>query len=162
MSAIRLEQDTQQRVMLARKQALDAVIADLNSLRSMGKEIDANTPSRPSTPTPDNPAQSSELGTGVSLETGQLMDASLESGEVDEMATDTMPPPAVDRLNPAARVFVPSPLHTTRILQSSDDVEMGEVSEDKNSNKTKKKLREELEEGEASDTSSALTDLPED
>jgi THO complex subunit 7 len=42
-----------------------------------------------------------------------------------------------------------------------DDIEMGEVEEPRN-DKGKKKYREELEEGEASDTSSALSDPPDD
>jgi THO complex subunit 7 len=91
-------------------------------------------------------------------------------------------------LNPAARVFVPSHkfvpvIEPPRLTishsnlagsappsivvhdppNSDDDIEMGELAEEREPLRGKKKMRrEELEEGEASDESSVLSDPPDD
>ncbi len=53
-------------------------------------------------------------------------------------------------------------IHDT-LSNSDDDIEMGELAEEREPIRGKKKLRrEELEEGEASDESSELSDLPDD
>jgi THO complex subunit 7 len=97
--------------------------------------------------------------------------------------------PLTTTLNPKAHVFVPSRnsapvIQSRRIIGSQfnatgsappsigprdsqsktdDDIEMGELAEEREPLRVKKKLRrEELEEGEASDESSELSDPPDD
>ncbi|KAJ7283944.1 Tho complex subunit 7-domain-containing protein [Mycena rebaudengoi] len=123
MAAIHAEHDTQNRTIQGQKTALDTIIADLNSLRFMGKDRETAT---------------STANAEVKLTVPEKMEVEVEEGE-EEAAIESVVPPAE----------VPE-----------DDIEMGEVEEPKN--RMKKKREEELEEGEASDASSALSDPPDD
>ncbi|KAH9948761.1 Tho complex subunit 7-domain-containing protein [Amylocystis lapponica] len=187
MVAIRAEQDTQNRIIQAQKSALDVVISDLGSLRLMGKQ-DATEVSRGVTPLADAPiiditdAEDVEMDGSISARTRE------ESGELKEDVLDNDReseddiPLAKTLLNPGARSFVSQRSRTsTPVLGSSaarsnsallpslaadeDDIEMGELAEEPRSPelKLKKKVREEeLEEGEASDQSSELSEPPDD
>ncbi|KAJ6628783.1 Tho complex subunit 7-domain-containing protein [Mycena sp. CBHHK59/15] len=136
MAAIHAEHDTQNHTIQGQKAALDAIIADLGSLRFMGKDRETATSSVPS------PRQTPGLENA-----GDATPATAENGtakmEVEEGEEETAP----EAVLPAGEAV-------------EDDIEMGEVEEPKN--KGKKKRDEELEEGEASDTSSALSDPPDD
>ena len=145
MAAIQSEHENQNRVIQGQKAALDAIIAELGSIRLMGKDKDIASsvvPSPRSTPVPD--------GNGVES-MGELIDDAQpaemsQNGEKEEGEDDKLPSERIP---------------TTAVEESAeDDIEMGEVEEE--NPKFKKKLREELEEGEASDTSSALSDPPDD
>ncbi|EPS92900.1 hypothetical protein FOMPIDRAFT_1026672, partial [Fomitopsis schrenkii] len=78
MAAIRSEHEHQTRTVVSQKTALDSVIVDLNSLRSMGKQ-DPTDLSRPSTPPPDIRAPDEDLDLDGSAsvrtreETGELL-----------------------------------------------------------------------------------------
>lgn len=110
-----------------------------------------------------------------------------EEGEEDDdhPSSDDVPLAFGNNLNPKARPFTPSrnstpALSTLRGAGPSasasssgtrgraaaklvdDDIEMGELSEEPVKAKQKKVREEELEEGEASDQSSALSDVPDD
>jgi THO complex subunit 7 len=86
-------------------------------------------------------------------ESGELEKEDGEDNELEAVLLSTS-----SSLNVSAQPFVP--LLLTKGLE--DDIEMGEVAEGPKF-KVKKKVRdEELEEGEASDSSSALSDPPED
>jgi THO complex subunit 7 len=76
-----------------------------------------------------------------------------EEGEGDKSSSDDMP---LSTLNPKTKPFI------SNEELDEDDIEMGEVAEDPKNFKGKKKAREDLEEGEASDSSSALSDPPDD
>jgi hypothetical protein len=109
-----------------------------------------------------------------------------QSGQIDGQSSDDVPLSIA--LNPRARAFVP-PRNPTPVVQpprltlshanptgsappsivihdlsnSDDDIEMGELAEEREPLRGKKKLRrEDLEEGEASDESSELSDPPDD
>ncbi|KZT29352.1 hypothetical protein NEOLEDRAFT_1153890 [Neolentinus lepideus HHB14362 ss-1] len=173
MAEIQVEHDKQTRLVQAQKASLAAVISDINTLRLMGKE--PNT-SRTASPTPDT-MDESVLETATSQDDEMSGKPEREEGENVESSIESP-------LNPAAKSFAPSrtgtPLVTPaqRMLSkamasssdapspmptSEDDIEMGEVAEEpKDVNKGKRKVREELEEGEASDSSSELSELPDD
>jgi THO complex subunit 7 len=141
MAAIRSEHDTQNKIIQGQKTALDGIISDLGNLRFLGKDRDATSeiPSAQGTPAPEEimDIMESTPDTAVAAP-GSVLVAEREEGEEDR----TLSEPIAEGLG-------------------EDDIEMGEVEEPKN-DKGKKKLREELEEGEASDTSSALSDPPDD
>lgn len=175
MATIRAEHDTQNRIILAQKAALDVVIADLSSLRLMGKQdADVVEGSRSATPGMDT------LALDVEME-GEGTQTREESGELREEASDNERDsdediPLAKILNPSARAFVPGTSRTatpvlptagsTPAVMMDDDIEMGELAEEpkqSQESKAKKKIREEeLEEGEASDQSSELSEPPDD
>jgi len=139
--AIRSEHDTQNKTIQGQKSALDDIISDLGSLRFFGKDRDATSelPSTRATPTPEEIMDIAESAPDTGLPAPDAVQAEeKEEGEEDKVLSV----PIVEELG-------------------EDDIEMGEVEEPRN-DKGKKKLREELEEGEASDTSSALSDPPDD
>jgi len=167
MVAIRSEHDTQNRRIQAQKLALDGVISDLSAVNLMGKDKDtagSRQVSPMATPalegddiTMDNGAGSpigdSALGSEVLGESGEVEEK--EDGEDNEAVLLS----ASHSLNAAANPFVPRK-SLSRGLE--DDIEMGEVAEDPKVKGKKKARDEELEEGEASDSSSALSDPPDD
>ncbi|KAF8631600.1 hypothetical protein AX15_002348 [Amanita polypyramis BW_CC] len=148
MAAIRAEHDHQNRTIQEQKVALDRIIGDLGSLRFMGKEVETSTSvvvSPRGTPIPDSRNVEtdvmSERATSTIDQTNTESEEQ-EDGEADKRSEGTMGAGA-DEMR--------------------EDIEMGEVEEDpKDNSKSKKKYREELEEGEASDTSSSLSDPPDD
>lgn len=147
MAAIRSEHETQNRTIQGQKTALDGIISELGSLRFMGKDVDVTSvvPSPRVTPAPDGNAtdvgdDAVETGT-ASIDAENMEDK--EDGEEDKPLSASAP-------------------GTVAGESVEDDIEMGEVEEDPKNGRGKKKLREELEEGEASDTSSALSDPPDD
>ena len=125
-------------------------------------------------------------------ETGELPEEEKEEGEEDEEPPATADKNTVDSdeddvplakslaLNPGARPFVPRssssrpstprPAPSTSLPSSlskredgeEEDIEMGEVSEEPKNGKKVKAEPDELEEGEASDFSSELSDPPDD
>lgn len=167
MAAIRSEHENQHRTMQSQKSALDVIITDIGSLRLMGKETD---PSRVGTPNLE--------GMG-------------DNGDGEDKGSDDLPTSSsLASLNAAAKPFIPpsristpiptlaqrqnltksssSPLVSSTVLAAekaqavNDDIEMGELAEEPREVKVKKKAREDLEEGEASDSSSALSEVPDD
>ena len=143
MSAIHAEHETQNRTIKGHKSALDVIIADLSSLRFMGKE-------RETTVIPDSPPGTPHLDT---LDVASAAESSLtsinsgsseqgEEGEEDKLMLDS------DQM-------------TNEHTAEENDIEMGEVEEDPK-DKNKKKSREDLEEGEATDASSELSEPPDD
>lgn len=140
MAAIRSEHETQNKIIQGQKSALDGIIADLGSLRFLGKDRDATSeiPSVRASPVPEETMDviESALETGLAA-TNRIQVEEKEEGEEDKM------------------------LPTTEDV-GEDDIEMGEVEEPRNDKGKKKFREEELEEGEASDTSSALSDPPDD
>jgi THO complex subunit 7 len=142
MAAIRSEHDTQNKIIQGQKSALDGIISDLGNLRFLGKDRDATSevPSTPGTPAPEEIMDITEsIPDTTSVAPGSVRAVEREEGEEERSLSG---PSVAEGLG-------------------EDDIEMGEVEEPKN-DKGKKKLREELEEGEASDTSSALSDPPDD
>jgi len=133
MAAIRAEHDTQNRTIQGQKTALDGIIADLSSLRFMGKETETSSTSHSRHESPAHDAEVASLPTNTDEE---------EDNKVLESITETAPSEGM-------------------IEEFDNDIEMGEVEEDPK-DKSKKKSREELEEGEATDASSELSDPPDD
>ncbi|KAG5653032.1 hypothetical protein H0H81_002654 [Sphagnurus paluster] len=140
MMTIRSEHETHTRTLHDQKSSLDAIISQLDFLRFMGKDSDSTSvvASPMSTPAP-------------------------EYSDVVEEASDTLATPMdvfkTEGKEGGDKSASPSTPLVTITKPLEDDIEMGEVEENP---KPKKKLREELEEGEASDTSSALSDPPDD
>lgn len=170
MVAIRSEHDTQNRRVHAQKMALDGVISDLGAVNMMGKDKDT-TSSRLASPMATPALESEEfdasMDNGGRSYNGEDSPVELEeSGEVEkEIGTDEDSEAVLlstsSSLNATAPPFMPLQSLSTR-EDLEDDIEMGEVAEDPKV-KGKKKIRdEELEEGEASDSSSALSDPPSD
>jgi THO complex subunit 7 len=172
MVAIRTEHDTQNRRIQAQKSALDGVISDLGAVNLMGKDKD-NTASRQVSPLPTPAPEGDGLDVMMDNSVGSpVTDLALgseelgESGEVQEKedGEDHEDPQmmllsASNSLDAAAKPFLPRK-SLSRGLE--DDIEMGEVAEDPKIKGKKKARDEELEEGEASDSSSALSDPPDD
>jgi THO complex subunit 7 len=127
----------------------------------------------------------SEREEGEEAEEGEAEEGETEEdhkGQKDGQSSDDVPLSTV--LNPTARVFVLSrnfapAVKPSRLTMpagsvppsivvhdppnSDDDIEMGELAEEREPLRGKKKLRrEDLEEGEASDESSELSDPPDD
>ncbi|KIM46316.1 hypothetical protein M413DRAFT_441404 [Hebeloma cylindrosporum] len=133
VAAIRAEHDTQNRTIQGQKSALDGIIAELSSLRFMGKETETTSISQSRRETPVLDAEVISLPTNTDGEEDEKMPDSL---------TETAPSEGM-------------------IEEIDNDIEMGEVEEEPK-DKSKKKSREELEEGEATDASSELSDPPDD
>lgn len=152
MAAIRAEHETQDRIIRGQKSALDSIVTDLASLRVLGKDKDASRFATPATtPAPDLP--DSDEGSRSSLpKDDEKQGEGIEYGEVPEGEDDgSLDLLSSSKLGPSVQGLVSQ--------QSDDDIEMGEVAEDP---RPKRKVREDLEEGEASDSSSALSDPPDD
>ena len=176
IAAIRVEHETQDRIIREQKSALDGIVMDLGSLRLLGKDKDASRLATPAaTPLPDLP--DSEDGQISSQRDGKKQDG-VEYNELLEGRDGDDDGPAdllsLSKYGLSAQGLVSrqsgTPLSSLRESQGAllvdqgddDDIEMGEVAEDPKQLKAKKKVREELEEGEASDSSSALSDPPDD
>ncbi|TFK43660.1 Tho complex subunit 7-domain-containing protein [Crucibulum laeve] len=150
MAAIRTEHETQNRTIQGQKSALDGIIAELGSLRFMGKDADTTAStggSARATPAPEESGiitTEGSVGSGTRANTAMpTQDDEKEEGEEDKVNDQLL-------LDTEAAGTV-----------LENDIEMGEVEED--NRKGKKKLREDLEEGEASDASSSeLSEPPDD
>jgi THO complex subunit 7 len=144
MAAIRAEHETQNRTIKGHKSALEGIVADLGSLRFMGKERETTLipESRPETPHLDTlDVVSAAESSLTSINSGSSEVG--EEGEEDKSILDS------DQLT------------NEPIEENDNDIEMGEVEEDPK-DKNKKKSREDLEEGEATDASSELSEPPDD
>ncbi|EIW82332.1 hypothetical protein CONPUDRAFT_164950 [Coniophora puteana RWD-64-598 SS2] len=149
MAAIHAEHETQDRIIRSQKAALDTVVLDLTSLRILGKDKDAPL-SQANSPAPTPAPDMLDTDDGLSKGPGSIEAGELEDGN----SVDT----SLSRLNPNAREFNLSQRGSSSAL--GDDIEMGELAEDSVPAKGKKKRHEELEEGEASDSNSSLSDPP--
>jgi len=143
MAAICAEHETQNRTIKGHKSALDGIIADLSSLRFMGKERETTLipESRPETPYLDT----LDVASAAESSLTSINSVSSEEGEEGEDDKIVLDPDQV----------------TNGHAAKEDDIEMGEVEEEPK-DKNKKKSREELEEGEATDASSELSEPPDD
>ncbi|KDQ64235.1 hypothetical protein JAAARDRAFT_220163 [Jaapia argillacea MUCL 33604] len=180
IAAIQAEHETQNRIIHGQKSALGSIIFDLSSLRLMGKDPET---SRPPSPTAEGPEDSptdgrtdAGGGTKKEKEDGESSDDAPLSASLNPSARPFLPPSrrSTPLITPAQRMLrsaaaplsaaaSPSPAPMSRPLPAEDDIEMGEVSEGPPKDaKGKKKAREDLEEGEASDESSELSELPDD
>ena len=146
MAAIRAEHETQNRTIKGHKSALDGIITDLTSLRFMGKERETTLipESRPETPTSDVASAVESSLTSINSGSSEIGEETQEreEGEGDKIILDS------DQL-------------TNEHTAEENDIEMGEVEEEPKG-KNKKKSREDLEEGEATDASSELSEPPDD
>jgi len=135
---IRSEHEHQSRTLYDQKSSLDEIIARLDYLRFMGKDKDGISvaPSPTSTPLPEDVEEAAEA------------DPSAVDSTRDNDKDEGVDKPSLEN-SPVAEA-------------AGDDIEMGEVEEDPKDGRLKKKQREELEEGEASDASSVLSDPPDD
>ncbi|PPQ63422.1 hypothetical protein CVT24_004932 [Panaeolus cyanescens] len=140
IAAIRAEHDTQNRFIRSQKSALDSIVLELNSLRFLGKETE-------STSVPQTPMESPPV----------------ELPDVTSVA-DSARTPAADDVEDEKAMADAAGTQTTEEVPEDPDIEMGEVEEDpKDKTSSKKKSREEeLEEGEATDASSELSEPPDD
>ncbi|TEB30129.1 hypothetical protein FA13DRAFT_1664861 [Coprinellus micaceus] len=157
MAAIRVEHDAQNRVLLAQKSALDIIVTDLAGLRFIGKDKETMTPSISAiaTPLPDTDhsgqylaVESSTRGASSAL---SQADGSVNEDEGKEEGEDD----GEGEGNGSSRMTDDGELN-------EGDIEMGEVEEEPRNKKLTKAVEEELEEGEASDFSSELSDPPDD
>ncbi|THV08387.1 hypothetical protein K435DRAFT_958962 [Dendrothele bispora CBS 962.96] len=148
MAAIQTEHETQDRTIQTQKAALDNIIVDLASLRFIGKDRDA----APSSSTSPRATPALEGIGGEGLEDGAT------NGNDEPSRTNTATPGAAKtEEKEEGEEGEDKPADST--LQSENDIEMGEVEEEKSS---RRKVREELEEGEATDASSELSEPPDD
>ncbi|KAF4602110.1 hypothetical protein EYR40_005312 [Pleurotus pulmonarius] len=163
MAAIKSEHDSQDRIIRNQKSALDSIIANLGSLRFTGKDIDMASASVVNTPRvspgPDEGRETVDsAGTGRESSRGEAS-MSLDIKEEKEEGETFSDNNRVDSYPAEGQIT-----RTEGSETGQNDIEMGEVEED-NSNLGKgskvKRIREELEEGEASDESSELSDAPE-
>lgn len=145
MAAIKTEHETQNRSIQNQKSALDSIIADLSSLRFIGKEPEAEATSAPE-----------------SLRGTPALDGTPALPDADALAADSSfnsnAEEAVDDDKKPSREGTSEGAVSEGAVE--DDIEMGEVEEDPKE-KAKNRLRE-LEEGEATDASSELSEPPDD
>jgi THO complex subunit 7 len=157
MAAIRVEHDAQNRVLLAQKSALDIIVTDLAGLRFIGKDKETMTPSisARATPLPDTDHSGQylavELSTRGASSALSQADGSVNEDEGKEEGEDD----GEGEGNGSSRMTDDGELN-------EGDIEMGEVEEEPRNKKLTKAVEEELEEGEASDFSSELSDPPDD
>ncbi|KXN83743.1 hypothetical protein AN958_00886 [Leucoagaricus sp. SymC.cos] len=151
MAAICSENEIQDKTIQGHKSALDGIVAELASLRFLGRDKDAvsEAPSMRATPIPDAPGGlSTEAHTDVSTRANSVMPTPSTKEDIEEEKTSV-------ELE-SQKVEDPNP---------DDDIEMGELEEDpkeKEAAVKKKPLVEELEEGETFDGSSELSEPPDD
>ncbi|TBU33020.1 hypothetical protein BD311DRAFT_685227, partial [Dichomitus squalens] len=192
MAAIRAEHENQNRTLQAQKAALDSVVRDVSALRLMGKQDAAEdaTPAPDTQTAEEDVEMDGTASVRTREESGELKEdgpssarhpsgASGKTGEDGEDSEEEEVPLAKAILNPAARTFVPSgsrrstpmmsvargtPTLPTTKIPDEDDIEMGEIGEEpKDVKAPSRKVRgEELEEGEATDESSELSEPPDD
>ncbi|KAL4076119.1 Tho complex subunit 7-domain-containing protein [Scleroderma yunnanense] len=167
MAAIRAEHETQERIIREQKSALDSIVIDLGSLRLLGKDKDASRLATPvATPAPDL-LDSDEGGQSSLPKDEEKQEDGEDEGSADMLSSSKLGLPAHGLISRQSDTPLSSQRgcqsHNTLLFdQGDDDIEMGEVAEDPKQLKVKRKVREELEEGEASDSSSALSDPPDD
>lgn len=141
MQAIRSEHETLNRTVLSHKLALDEIVGQLTALRVVNKDQDVTTDSARATPNPersDSPSIDETRENTTAPSTDPALVEEIEEGEEEE-----------------EKEIIPE------ADASEADIEMGEVEEDPR-DKSGKKLREDLEEGEATDASSELSEPPDD
>lgn len=121
MQAIRAEHETQDRMIHARKSALDGIVGDLGLLRLLGKDSEV---SQAPSPMPDvelTSADGAEISSGKDGE-GKDGNGSAESGEAGEEndgREGSAAPSSTASLNPTAKPFAPrtdSPLRNAAAL----------------------------------------------
>lgn len=131
--------------MQGQKSSLDSIVADLASMHFIGRDRETASsvvPSPRETPAPDSThdgddvAEQAGAGTTIGGEEGEEK----EEGEEDKISESGLVSEPVD----------------------GNDIEMGELEEDVKEIKIKKKAREDMEEGEATDASSELSEPPDD
>jgi THO complex subunit 7 len=193
MAAIRGDQEAQSRHLQSQRASLISIISDLGSLRLMTKDteaepshpgtpdLDAATSEMEVPRSPPAIAIVSEESSKEEGEEGEAEEGETEEGEKrqgDGQSSDDIP--LFNTLDPRARAFVPSRdsappsrlrLHSDHTSsapsstpqQDDDDIEMGELAEEREPLRVRRRSRrEDLEEGEASDESSELSDPPDD
>lgn len=141
MAAIRSEHDTQNRLIQSQKSSLDDIISNLSALRFMGKEPEAGSTSQSQRATPT-------LEGGLTEAEADVAESSLTS-----IATEDGEETVIDA--------TPSKSESEGVVEDND-IEMGEVQEDPRDKSGRKSRAEELEEGEATDASSELSEPPDD
>ncbi|EKM80400.1 hypothetical protein AGABI1DRAFT_128074 [Agaricus bisporus var. burnettii JB137-S8] len=150
MAAIRSENEVQEKTIQGHKSALNGIVAELASLRLLGRDKDtvSEVPSTRASPAPDG-APGIGIDAHTDASTGANMDtptpSAREDADEEKLPTESDSQNAIETLN--------------------DDIEMGELEEDpkeKEAAAKKKQVVEELEEGETFDGSSELSEPPDD
>lgn len=150
MAAIRSENEVQEKTIQGHKSALNGIVAELASLRLLGRDKDtvSEVPSTRASPAPDG-APGTGIDAHTDTSTGANMDtptpSAREDADEEKLPTESDSQNAIETLN--------------------DDIEMGELEEDpkeKEAAAKKKQVVEELEEGETFDGSSELSEPPDD
>ncbi|KAH9943161.1 Tho complex subunit 7-domain-containing protein [Epithele typhae] len=169
MIAIRAEHENQNRLLQAQKAALDTVVQSVSELRLLGKDVaEDETPAPEAQPGDEDVEMDGTGSVRTREESGELKE---EPGPfqhadgkmlVDGHDSEDDVPLAKTILNPAAR----TPAQLTDYEQEQGEIEHGEIEEQGEIEdiKAKRKAREDLEEGEASDESSLsdLSEMPDD
>ncbi|KAJ7590866.1 Tho complex subunit 7-domain-containing protein [Mycena floridula] len=147
MAAIRAEHETQSRVIQSQKSSLDTIISDLQAMRFIGKDKDAMEESSVAVSSNATPAPEGSAGDNaeplIELSEEKEEGEEKEDGEEEEEENVSETGEVIETAN-------------------EDDIEMGELEEDVKDFKGKKKPRDDMEEGEATDASSELSDPPDD
>jgi len=156
IAAILSEHETQTRLVQAQKTALDTIISEIGSLRLLGKDPDhlqPDTPGEDSQDLPDDEAFSE--GPSLNPSAKPFTPSRLSTpNAIASVAQRQLQPKGIS--SDLSSSLVSSPLLMP--TKDDDDIEMGELAEEPGEVKSqKKKVREELEEGEASDGSSTLS-----
>ena len=160
IAAIFSEHDTQTRLVRQQKTSLDTIINDIGSLRLLGKDPDTLQSDIPGEDTQDLPddekfTEESSLNPAAKAFTPSRFSTPIPITSVAQRQLQSK----------AISSEVSSPLVSSSPVSAptkdDDDIEMGELEEEPGEVKsTKKKVREELEEGEASDGDSPLSAVP--
>ncbi|EIN10829.1 hypothetical protein PUNSTDRAFT_142752 [Punctularia strigosozonata HHB-11173 SS5] len=190
MATIHLEHEAQEKTLQAQRDAIHDVVADLSSLRLLGKDgADLGT-SRTGTPTPDG--TSGDHGSAQKQETPEVGAIREEKEDGEDSSSDGPPSTTTaNSMNPYAKPFSPgsvaatnrllrirstasgasgsaapslSPMPFRKLVDDDDDIEMGEVAEDgeerRESRRAKKKAAED-EEPEEGEATDASSELSE-
>lgn len=159
IAAILAEHETQTRLVQAQKTALDTIISDISCLRRFGKDPDlqSDTPGDDTQDLHDDEKFSEEppLNPNAKPFTPSRFSTPIP---ITSVAQRQLQSKAVSSEVSSPLVSSPASVPT----KDEDDIEMGELAEEPGEVKPpKKKVREDLEEGEASDGGSDISGVPE-
>lgn len=159
IAAILAEHDTQTRLVQDQKTALDTIISQISSLRLLGKDPDFLQPEIPGEDGQDHPDDDKFIEESALNPSAKPFTPSRFSTPIPitSVARRQLQSKTISSEVSSPPVSSPASLQT----KDDDDIEMGELAEEPGEVKSpKKKAREDLEEGEASDGSGPSSPVP--
>jgi THO complex subunit 7 len=184
IAGINAEKDSQSKTMDTRQSMFNNLVQQLRNLRLMGKENGSSPSTPPELPQLILPEDGEEgsadrdsnsvAASGSRSGTPSLLNPDARSFQPNSGSSKHLPSHLRQSYTPGISTGPPTPAESTgKEDGEEEDIEMGEVSESSNARlnnnsalgnggNSRKRSKEDLEEGEASDASSILSDPPDD